>query len=581
MPIQVLPLDVANKIAAGEVVERPASVVKELIENAIDAGASTIQVDITAGGKQLIKISDDGSGIPVEEVPLAFERHATSKLTTIEDLEQVTTLGFRGEALASIASVSQMSLITRPATQTAGTEIRYEGGFQHSLRPIGAPAGTVITVENLFYNVPARLKFLKADSTEAGHVYRIVSHYALAYPEIRFALTSNGRQSFQCDGNGNLEDVLVALWDLETARQMLPVDDSSHPEMQVSGCVSTPSLHRGQRDRLIIFVNRRWVQDRGLSHAVAQAYHTFLPVGRHPLAVLNITLDPAEVDVNVHPTKAEVKFRQFNQVFSTLQRAVRAVVSDSAPLVRPAQHFGGYGNEAVWPAGPAHAGEFGLSGSNAARTEFALEAQRTLPGAFPEADDPHHLPPLRVVGQIQQMYIITEGPTGLYLIDQHAAHERIQYDRLMAQKAEEAIVSQRLLNPLLLELTPSQAALLETEWPALTSIGFELEHFGGDSYRLLAVPEMLSQTNLRDTFLGILADIAEGGLPMARETHEKVALIVCKRASIKGGQTLSPEEMRALVNQLEASDHPRTCPHGRPTMIHLSAYQLAKEFGRH
>lgn len=577
MPIQILPPDVANKIAAGEVVERPASVVKELLENAIDAGARSVRVETMGGGKQLIKISDDGNGIPADEVPLAFERHATSKLQSMDDLERVQTLGFRGEALASIASVAQLTLVSRPAGQTSGTQIRIEGGFQQALGTVGAPAGTVITVENLFYNVPARLKFLKADSTEAGHIHRILTHYALAYPEIRFTLLNNGRQSFQTDGNGNVYDVLVAVFGLETARQMLPLEDEGEPGIRVSGYVGTPSLHRGQRDQLILFVNRRWIQDRGLAHAVAQAYHTFLPVGRHPVAVINLEVDPTEVDVNVHPTKAEVKFRQFNRVFSAVQRPVRETVTAEAPIVRQAQTLN-------WESDRAAQGAFDVGRSGGGLpTSFGLEVQQTL--AHDESPDFDEaittLPPMRVVGQIQQMYIIAEGPEGLFLIDQHAAHERIQYDRLMAQKADEAVVSQRLLKPILLNLTPSQAALLETELESLAAVGFDIEHFGGHSYRLLAVPEMLNQADPLSTFSDILGDLAEGAIPLAREKHEKVAIIVCKRASIKGGQTLSYPEMQALVRQLEQSTHPRTCPHGRPTMVHLSINQLAREFGRH
>ena len=595
MPIRKLSDEVAAKIAAGEVIERPASVVKELIENAIDAGAKTIRVEVQGGGKKLIKISDDGCGITSDEVPLAFERHATSKLNTIDDLFTVRTLGFRGEALASVAAVSRMNLISRPTEQTVGTEIRFEGGLRQHVGSIGTPAGTIISVENLFYNVPARLKFLKANATETGHIHRVVSHYALAYPEIRFTLISTGRQVFQTDGSGALYDVLVSVWGLKTAKEMVAVEASVEAAIDetptgqgvtVSGYVSTPALHRGQRDQLIFFVNRRWIQDRSLAHAVAQAYHTFLPVGRHPLAVLNIELDPTEVDINVHPTKAEVKFREPGRIFSAVQRPVRAAVNEQSPMVRSAQSLGNYQG---WEGGHSggHAGDLPPAGDRASWNQLALDAQRTLPTeqAFPmdpeSEGEAAHMPPLRVVGQIQQMYIIAEGPDGLYLIDQHAAHERVLYDEMMAQQSSMAVVSQRLLNPLLLELNVGQAAVLEAELDALTKVGFELEPFGGHSFRLLAVPEVLAAENLQDAFLDMLGEMAEGALPMARHTHERIAIIVCKRASIKGGQTLSHPEMEALIRSLEKSQSPRTCPHGRPTMLHLSAYQLAREFGRH
>lgn len=582
MPIQKLSPDVAAKIAAGEVVERPASVVKELIENAIDARARTVRVEVVRGGKRLLKVSDDGLGISADEVPLAFERHATSKLTTIEDLFQVKTLGFRGEALASVAAVSQLNMITRPADQTTGVQIRFEGGRQKALDRVGAPGGTIITVENLFYNVPARLKFLKADATEMGHIHRIVSHYALAYPEIRFSLFNAGRQVFQTNGSGDLYDVLVSVWGLAVAKQMVEVEGETERGITVYGYVGTPALHRGQRDYLVLFVNRRWIQDKALAHAVAQAYHTFLPVGRHPVAVLNVIMDSTEVDVNVHPTKAEVKFREPGVVFTAVQRPVRTTITEHAPMARPVQVFGG--GEERWSGG-GHAGDFNRAAALGGWSQLGLEAQRTgsRQEAFPlePPDETAQMPPLRVVGQIQQMYVIAEGPDGLYLIDQHAAHERVLYEKLMAQKEATAVVSQRLLTPALLELTPAQAAVLEAEKEALTAVGFELEPFGGYSYRLLAMPEMLAAEDLAEAFLDILTEMAEGAVPMARQTHERVAVIVCKRASIKGGQTLSVKEMAELVRQLEQSQNPRTCPHGRPTMIHLSAYQLAREFGRH
>ncbi|MEM7032399.1 MAG: DNA mismatch repair endonuclease MutL [Chloroflexota bacterium] len=590
MPIQKLAPDVAAKIAAGEVIERPSSVVKELIENAIDAQAKMIRVEIDQGGKRLIKISDDGCGIPTDEVALAFERHATSKLSHIDDLFSVRTLGFRGEALASVAAVSQLSLITRPTAQTTGTQIRFEGGFQQDYGSIGTPVGTTITVENLFYNVPARLKFLKADATETGHIHRIVSHYALAYPEIRFGLVSRGRQVFQTDGNGDLYDVLVAVWGLNMAKEMVEVEGESEDGVSIYGYVSTPALHRGQRDHVVLFVNRRWIQDRSLAHAIAQAYHTFLPVGRHPLAVLNITMDPTNVDVNVHPTKAEVKFKEPGRIFSAVQRPVRAAVTDQAPMVRSMQ---GFSDEEAWTATPSvfprNEGDGTPQSSHLANSRdwhtFGLGAQRTLPTHdLPnggEINDQTTLPPLRVIGQIQQMYVITEGPDGLYLIDQHAAHERILYEKLMTERETASVAIQRLLTPILLQLTPAQAAVLEPEITTLASLGFEIEAFGGHSFRLLTAPEMVTTSDITQTFLDILDDMAQGAVPMARQTHDRVAIIVCKRISIKGGQTLSQPEMEALIRQLEASTNPRTCPHGRPTMLHLSANQLSREFGRH
>jgi DNA mismatch repair protein MutL len=584
MGIQVLSADVAAKIAAGEVVERPASVVKELVENAIDADASTIRVEVQEGGKRLIRVMDDGCGIPQEEVALAFARHATSKLVSVEDLSRVKTLGFRGEALASVSAVSRLTLITRPADQPAATRIRLEGGQEQSGGTAGSPAGTIITVENLFFNVPARLKFLKATATEAGHIHRIVSHYALAYPHIRFVLQNENRVTFQTSGNGELFDALAALLGTDVARQMIAVETPANQPVSVAGFVGAPSLHRGARDQIILFVNRRWIQDRALNQAVIQAFHTFLPVGRFPVAILNITLPPEDMDVNVHPTKAEVKFSEPRHIFKVVQKGVRQAVVDAAPVP-------GYGHHHTpSPDTDSHAFNWlppqehghGLS------SNFAFESQRTLP--LPTGEDAGQatllpettkLPPLRVVGQIQQMYIITEGPDGLYLIDQHAAHERILYEKLAAQKAQANVTRQQLLEPAVVELSPGHAAIVEAEQEQLAAVGFDIEPFGGNTFRVRAMPEMLGAADPGQTLVDILTEMADGAIPLARETHEKIAITVCKRASIKGGQLLSAEEMRELIRQLEQTTAPRTCPHGRPTMIHLSAGQLAREFGRH
>lgn len=596
MAIRILPPDVAAKIAAGEVVERPASVVKELVENSIDAGATFIRVEIQKGGKRLVRVLDDGCGIAGDEIPVAFARHATSKLGSIAELNSVKTLGFRGEALASIAAVTRLTLTSRPTAQAAASRIRLEGGQQISFGSAGAPAGTAITVENLFYNVPARLKFLKADATEAGHIHRIVSHYALAYPHIRFSLQNENRTPFQTSGSGRLFDALAAVFSLETARQMIEVEGQEPnpigPQpIAISGYAGNPSLHRGLRDQIVFFVNSRWIQDRALNQAVVQAYHTFLPVGRFPVAVLNVELDPAQVDVNVHPTKAEVKFQEPRLVFKAVQRAVREAVVAAAPIPSYGTHVapstatypGHAGERLTWPGLPPH-----HTGAN----RFGFEVQRVLPidgdGGIDEAlgdfgqsgSEVKKIPPMRVIGQVQQMYIVAEGPDGLFLIDQHAAHERILYERLAAQKAKAAVPRQQLLEPAVVELSPGQAAVVEAELAVLTEVGFEIEPFGGTTYRLRAVPDMLGQSEPSQAFVDILAEMADGAIPLAKETHEKIAITVCKRASVKGGQVLSHEEMRALVRQLEATTAPRTCPHGRPTMIHLSGSQLAREFGR-
>ena len=583
MPIHVLPPEVAAKIAAGEVVERPASVVKELVENAIDAGARNIRVEARDGGQRTIRVIDDGCGIPRAELPLAFARHATSKLSSIEDLEHIHTLGFRGEALASIAAVSRLTMVSRTADSLGGAMIRVEGGQQVRLSDLGAPGGTSVTVENLFYNVPARLKFLKSPATEAGHIYRVVTRYAIAFPEIRFHLQLNERAALQTSGNGLLYDVLLEVLGLDVCEQLMPLSVEGEDAwrlgrsdaLMVTGFVGQPTLHQAQRDHIMLFVNRRWVQDRTLTAAVVQAYHTLLPTGRYPVAVLGLTIDPAEVDVNVHPTKSEVKFRDQQMVFAAVQKAVREAVlssESSAPL-------------AVRPGGSPHPGSGAAARDDASGwrqlSHFGFEAQRTAPaGAADDREASGRLPVLRVLGQLAQMYIIAEGPDGMYLIDQHAAHERVLYEQLQRQRAASAVLSQQLLTPAVLELTPAQAAVLDAEAGVLRQLGFDIEPFGGYTYRLRAVPELMAVSDPATAVSDILAELAEGAVPLSRRADERIMATVCKRLAIKAGQSLSPRELQELVRNLEQCEAPRTCPHGRPTLLHLSAAQLAREFGR-
>jgi DNA mismatch repair protein MutL len=591
MPIRLLPPEVAGKIAAGEVVERPASVVKELLENSIDAGATDVHVEIREGGRRLIRVADNGSGIPADEVVLAFSRHATSKLTDVGDLDRIATLGFRGEALASIAAVSQVTLLTRPRSQEVGQLLRAAGGQITHQESRGCPAGSVVTVEHLFRNVPARLKFLRRPQTETGHIHTIVSHYGLAYPKVRLSLTSDGRQAFRTTGKGNLYDVLIAVYGLEVAEQMLEVNESAdlqagdesgstRPVFPVSGYTSAPALHRANRKYITFFVNRRWIQDRSLAHAVAQAYHTLLPVGRHPVAVILLEIDPSEVDVNVHPTKREVKFRDGRSVFSAVQRAVRHTLVERAPV--PTVTHG----PRTWPAPDWDRRQALISARPGDPTSTQLAMGLYRPGdIMGEGQElqplgPVRLPLLRVVGQVGQTYIVSEGPQGMYLIDQHAAHERVLYEEMMAEHDKQEVASQALLEPLSLDLDPMLAGVIDEHLPMLNATGFALEPFGGTSYLVRAVPSILVVPDVRAALVDILELLRQGDDPLAAKAEERLIAAVCKRAAIKAGQTLSQDEMQQLIRQLEQCESPRTCPHGRPTVLHFSVDQLEKEFGR-
>jgi DNA mismatch repair protein MutL len=581
MPIKILSEQVAARIAAGEVIERPASVVKELVENAIDAGATEIKVESREGGRRLIRVIDNGCGIPADEVELAFQRHATSKLSSVEDLEHITTLGFRGEALPSIAAVAHVTMVTRSRDEAAGSLIRLEGGEVVRRERRGMAPGTVVTVEHLFYNTPARLKFLKTVATEAGHIYALVTRYAMAYPELRFSLVNDGRLIFQSMGTGQVRDVLAQVYGLETASALLAVEggEAEGPggrwSVGLEGLVSPPSVHRGSRRDISLFVNRRWIHDRSLNYAVTEAYRTLLPVGRFPLVVLFLTMDPAAVDVNVHPAKAEVRFREADAVFAAVQRAVRRTLLDQAPMPVVGQRVRAGGP--VWPRhewGERHRPPPG---------QAALEIQRTAdvePGREGEGVPGGRLPMLRVVGQVAQAYIVAEGPEGLYLIDQHAAHERVLYEQLQAARASQKNISQQLLEPQTVELSPEQAGVLAEDLPLLTELGFVLEHFGGNTYLLRAVPAILQGKDPAGALVAVVDEMLAGNVPLGAEREARLIASVCKQGAIKAGQTLSMAEMQALVQQLEATSAPRTCPHGRPTMIHLSAEFLAREFGR-
>jgi DNA mismatch repair protein MutL len=606
MPIRVLPDAVASQIAAGEVVERPGSVVKELLENALDAGARSITITLEGGGRALIRVADDGAGIPADEVELAFARHATSKLTSADDLSRVQTLGFRGEALASIASVSRLSVVTRAAGESAGTQLRLAGGALVQRGALGAPQGTVISVENLFYNVPARLKFLKSETAERSHVALLVSRYAIAYPQVRFRLVLDNRTSFQSTGSGDVREVLGAAYGVDVAKQLLElgsVYDAPPPEatppdddglvlydrrardlIAVRGFISPPALTRSNRRDITLFVNGRWVQDIRLATAVLQAYHTMLMVGRYPIAVVLLSAPPEDVDVNVHPTKAEVRFRYPDAAFSAVERAVRKTLTTQAPVPHFAPRQWSLGAD-LPPGGAGWSPEWGalappgdLAAPAAAPAGAGLAASEAPPGQAPlPATD---MPLLRVVGQVGAAYIVAEGPDGLYLIDQHAAHERVLYEAYSLQRAAAQVVSQALLEPVAVEVPPDAAALLDGQIEALRRIGFSLEPFGGNTFLVRSLPTVLGRVDPARAVRVVVEDFEEDETLLAAEVEARLIARVCKRAAVKAGQVLSPQEQSELVRQLERCVSPRTCPHGRPTMIHLSVDAVERQFGR-
>jgi DNA mismatch repair protein MutL len=573
--IQILPDEVASQIAAGEVVERPASVVKELLENALDAGARQVTVRIEQAGRRLIEVADDGNGIPPEEMLLAVMRHATSKLRSADDLFHITTLGFRGEALASIGSVARLTLLSHSRTFPSGACLNVEGGHATAVEPAGIPDGTVVRVEDLFYNVPARLKFLKQDATERQQIDGLVTRYALAYPNVRFQLFHDNRPTLQTSGQGNRREVLVNLYGVETARQMIEVT-MEEEGYRVTGFTSPVALTRSNRREMTFFINGRWVMDTALNSALMQAYHTLLMVGRFPLAVLFVDVPPEEVDVNVHPAKAEVRFRRSDRVFGLVQRAVRRslLAHSPVPQLTPSYWRSEETQRAIDPAWEM-AAQAELPPAATVIPEPGAPAPATVPASLPSGQ----IPLLRLVGQIGATYLVAEGPDGLYLIDQHAAHERVLFEKWM-KLHDSQIPAQALLVPAVVQLAPQAAQLLTQHLPVLAHLGFGVEPFGPAIFQVRALPALLSHLDPATALQVVCEDFEEDETPLQAEVEARLAARICKRAAVKGGQVLSVEEQRALLADLEVCQSPRTCPHGRPTMIHLSVDLLERQFGR-
>ncbi len=596
MPIRLLSSEVASQIAAGEVIERPASVVKELLENSLDAGARTITITIEEAGKKLIEVADDGSGMPADELELAVSRHATSKLVRSEELFSISTLGFRGEALASIGSVSRMTVTSRVQNETEGTRLQVEGRHANKPTKVGTTVGTTVRVADLFYNVPARLKFLKTDVTERRAINSLVTRYALAYADKRFKLSDGKNVTLQTSGDGDRRAILAALYGVDVAKQMLEIL-SAEDGYRLTGFISPTSLTRSNRREITFFINGRWVHEVSLNTALLQAYHTLLMVGRYPLTTVFLEIRPEEVDVNVHPAKAEVRFRNQDQIFSFVQRSVRKALLAYSPVPNVLPSLWGTTHVAQTESSPR---QTGIEWTIAHDEELLLNSDQRLEAdtrSFDSQLPVTHLqslvsnsqaassqfkaiPLLRLIGQIGATYLVAEGPDGLYLVDQHAAHERVLFEKLMAQHAMQNIPSQNLLNPAVVTLPPPSANLLLTQLSVLQHFGFDVEEFGPNTFQVRAMPTLFMGSDPAAALRALVEDFEEDEAPLQNEIEAKLAARVCKRMAVKGGQTLSNEEQRALLNDLEACNSPRTCPHGRPTMIHLSVDMLERQFGR-
>ena len=596
MPIRLLRSDVSSRIAAGEVIERPSSAVKELIENALDAGATRVWVEIRGGGVGYIRVTDDGIGIRADEVEVAFQRFATSKLSEVEDLEAVATLGFRGEALPSIAAVAHIEMRTRSSDEDSGTCIEVEDGEVRSLETIGAPVGATVIVQNLFRSFPARRKFLRSAASELSRIQSVVTHFALAYPEVGFELKPDRGRTFVSPGSGDLREAVSVVYGREVAMSMLALETAFEDQGTpvVSGLICPPSMDRANRSYISLFVNKRWIQDRSLAYAIQQSYHGFIAERRYPLAVVHLAVPLEDVDVNAHPAKTEIRFRRQHQVFAGLQKAVRATLTEHSPVpevssrgVTPSTHAPAPAPKpsAFWPTVPFADNRRHSSGHRGPQPGDALDGLFTPHEPTAEPSDTHlspasreALPILRVLGQVQNTYVVAEGPDGVYMIDQHAAHERVMFEKVKDLFAAATPEVQSLLEPAVVDLDEGKMELVRTQAEVISGMGFMLETFGASSVIVRGVPALVRDSDQSKSLIDVLDLMADGG---GFETWEdRAAYSIACHGAIRAGKVLTRDEMSELVRRLEGCVQPHTCPHGRPTMIHMSSGQLEREFRR-
>ncbi len=559
--------DLALKIAAGEVVERPASAVKELLDNAIDAGATVIAIDVIDAGLQRLRVTDNGEGIPAQEVPLAFASHATSKIADLADLEQLASLGFRGEALPSIAAVSRVDLQTKTPDAPAGARFAVDFGVAETTTTCATPTGTRITVSDLFGNVPARRKFVRSLRAEGGQIQSVVMHYALARPGIRFTLSIDGRVTFSSPGTGSLGDAFAAVHGADILKDMIPVEAEENG-IVVDGLISRPERTKSNRTGITVFVNGRVVNNRSLIYALEEAYSGFIMQGRHPYAAVHLQLPPHDIDANIHPSKSEVRFAREREVHGSLYRCVAGALLD----LRAGAQAGSAAFEA------SASGVESISEQTTAEQASLLDTDSPEDTVLVAAPLLTGLPVLRVFGQANSTFIIAEGPTGLYMIDQHAAHERVLYDLFDEELSRGGIEVQGLLEPLSLTLTPEQMLSLDENGTLLSQVGFAIEPFGTDACLVRSIPAQAGRGSPAELVYEVLNELA--AIPEPSAARERALAAMACKAAVKAGARLDVQEMRELVARLERTLRPATCPHGRPTMIHMSHSQLEREFGR-
>ncbi len=588
--VHVLDDNTINKIAAGEVVERPASVIKELVENAIDAKADRIEVEIMAGGTSFMRVSDNGIGMSREDAEKAILRHATSKIVQVDDLQAIATLGFRGEALPSIASVSRFNLQTRQAGAELGTEIKITGGKTTEIGAAGCNLGTTIRVEDLFFNTPARKKFLKTNNTESGRINEFIIKLAISHPEIAFKLINNNKSSLATPGRGDLKETLQSLYGASVGQSLLPLEFEDE-DIKLWGFVSKPSAIRSSRSWQTFIVNGRIIASRAIAKAIDNAYHALIPKSGYPLIALNIEVPQHTIDVNVHPQKTEMKFEDEGRIFKAVYKAV-------LDAVRPKGQAGQLGQLAAQADHVQHHVEKGLQELNFGppvmnfpiREEkpamtwqegaTALAQDKSVKSVPSVVDEEEKLPTAGMIpiGQVDDTYIIAQDGDSLYIVDQHAAHERVLFDRFSAQA--EHIPSQQLLVHLILDFSSHESQIIEENLELLAGLGFGLEPSGPNQFRLMEVPADVPSGQAEEFIREVLASMEELHRPTAAELRQAVLATTACKAAIKAGFKLNYRQMEILLQELNDTDMPYTCPHGRPTIIKFSSDELAKMFKR-
>lgn len=598
--IKILTEQLANKIAAGEVVERPASVVKELVENALDAGGTDIIVEIEDGGKRLIRVSDNGFGMSREDALLSMERHATSKISSDHDLFHLQSLGFRGEALASIASVSRFTLSTRERENIEGTEIYAEGGKIRDVKSCGMPEGTVMAVRNLFFNTPARLKFMKSRETETGHIGEFLNRLAISRPDVRFNYTVDGRTVMKLLP-GDLTDRIAQVLGGELVKDLYPIDREDSG-VQLKGLLGSPAMSRSSATHLYTFINGRFIRDKVVQHALLQSYRNVLERGRYPILILFINLPAEDVDVNVHPTKHEVRFREQTKVHAAIQNGVDELLRSVPWLRKSTTLFQDIPEPTQHPSGANRVEEVKESLLKYALKQEPLSAQRQyVPAAGQEREPdvspvPEHLPQavtaesenesayfsdLQVIGQFRGNYLLCQESENLVIIDQHAAHERVVFEELRASMEQGSLEGQNLLFPETLEFSPAEASALKENNGELERLAFELEHFGGNTWLLKSVPLLLSGQDYKRTLRDILEEIVSIGRSrrFAEIVDDILATIAC-HSVVRGEWRLSLQEIRRLLERMDGTGFAANCPHGRPVVAKVGLREIEKMFKR-